>query len=83
MSIVCFYHDLFKVNLMMMMMIEQLAEKHFLSLRYLFFLFQRGVSIKSTPVTLVLPDSKGKSFLVNIFDTPGTFASGSISFLRI
>ena len=32
---------------------------------------ERGVGIKSTPVTLVLPDSKGKSFLVNILDTPG------------
>ena len=32
---------------------------------------ERGVSIKSTPVTLVLPDSKGKSYLLNIFDTPG------------
>ena len=32
---------------------------------------ERGVGIKSTPVTLILPDSKGKSYLVNIFDTPG------------
>ncbi|GIY37647.1 116 kDa U5 small nuclear ribonucleoprotein component [Caerostris extrusa] len=32
---------------------------------------ERGVSIKATPVTLVLPDLKGKSFLMNIFDTPG------------
>lgn len=32
---------------------------------------QRGVSIKATPVTLVLPDVKGKSYLLNIFDTPG------------
>uniref|UniRef100_S4RT10 Tr-type G domain-containing protein n=1 Tax=Petromyzon marinus TaxID=7757 RepID=S4RT10_PETMA len=32
---------------------------------------ERGVSIKSTPVTMVLPDSKGKSFLFNIMDTPG------------
>ena len=34
---------------------------------------ERGVGIKSTPVTLVLPDSKGKSFLMNILDTPGIF----------
>ncbi|GFS72205.1 116 kDa U5 small nuclear ribonucleoprotein component [Nephila pilipes] len=32
---------------------------------------ERGVSIKATPVTFVLPDLKGKSFLMNIFDTPG------------
>lgn len=43
-------------------------------LRYTDTLFteqQRGVSIKATPVTLVLPDVKGKSYLLNIFDTPG------------
>uniref|UniRef100_A0A8C5IWX5 Elongation factor Tu GTP binding domain containing 2 n=2 Tax=Passeriformes TaxID=9126 RepID=A0A8C5IWX5_JUNHY len=33
--------------------------------------FPRGVGIKSTPVTIVLPDTKGKSFLFNIIDTPG------------
>ncbi|KAL3831330.1 hypothetical protein ACJMK2_023095 [Sinanodonta woodiana] len=32
---------------------------------------ERGVSIKATPVTLVLPDTKNKSYLLNIFDTPG------------
>lgn len=32
---------------------------------------QRGVGIKSTPVTMVLPDSRGKSYLFNIIDTPG------------
>ena len=36
-----------------------------------FFFFQRGVSIKATPVSLVLPDSKSKSFLMNVYDTPG------------
>ena len=35
------------------------------------FTYQRGVSIKATPVSLVLPDSKSKSYLVNIYDTPG------------
>ena len=35
------------------------------------FVLQRGVSIKATPVTLVLPDSKTKSYLMNIYDTPG------------
>lgn len=32
---------------------------------------QRGVSIKSQPVTLVLPDVRNKSYLMNVFDTPG------------
>ncbi|XP_038044733.1 116 kDa U5 small nuclear ribonucleoprotein component-like [Patiria miniata] len=32
---------------------------------------ERGVSIKAQPVTLVMPDSKGKHFLMNIMDTPG------------
>lgn len=44
------------------------------ALRYTDTLFteqERGVSIKSIPVTLVLPDVKNKSFLMNIFDTPG------------
>lgn len=27
--------------------------------------------MKSMPITVVLPDVKGKSFLCNIFDTPG------------
>lgn len=32
---------------------------------------QREMSIKSTPMSLVLPDSRGKSYLVNLMDTPG------------
>ncbi|XP_031783314.1 116 kDa U5 small nuclear ribonucleoprotein component [Nasonia vitripennis] len=43
-------------------------------LRYTDTLFteqQRGVSTKAVPVTLVLPDVKSKSFLLNVFDTPG------------
>jgi U5 small nuclear ribonucleoprotein component len=32
---------------------------------------ERGVSIKSTPVSLVLPDVNEKSYFVNVFDTPG------------
>lgn len=32
---------------------------------------QRGVSTKATPVTLLLQDVKSKSYLLNIFDTPG------------
>ncbi|XP_077977947.1 116 kDa U5 small nuclear ribonucleoprotein component-like [Glandiceps talaboti] len=43
-------------------------------LRYTDTLFtevERGVSIKSTPVTLVLQDTRDKSYLMNVFDTPG------------
>ncbi|XP_067121721.1 116 kDa U5 small nuclear ribonucleoprotein component [Centruroides vittatus] len=32
---------------------------------------ERGVSIKATPITFVLQDLKGKSYLMNVFDTPG------------
>ncbi|KAF2675426.1 U5 small nuclear ribonucleoprotein component [Microthyrium microscopicum] len=32
---------------------------------------ERGISIKSSPMTLVLQSTKGKSHLVNIIDTPG------------
>uniref|UniRef100_A0A914UWU3 Tr-type G domain-containing protein n=1 Tax=Plectus sambesii TaxID=2011161 RepID=A0A914UWU3_9BILA len=32
---------------------------------------QRGCGIKSTPVTLLMQDSRNKSFLLNIMDTPG------------
>jgi U5 small nuclear ribonucleoprotein component len=31
----------------------------------------RGISLKSTPMSLVLPSSKGKSYLLNMIDTPG------------
>lgn len=31
----------------------------------------RNLSIKSTPLTLVLPDMRGKSYLFNFIDTPG------------
>ncbi|XP_055679618.1 116 kDa U5 small nuclear ribonucleoprotein component [Lutzomyia longipalpis] len=44
------------------------------NLRYTDTLFteqERGVSIKATPITLVLPDVRQKSYLMNIFDTPG------------
>ena len=34
-------------------------------------LTQRGVSIKATPLSLVMSDSKEKSYLLNVFDTPG------------
>ncbi|RKP24578.1 P-loop containing nucleoside triphosphate hydrolase protein, partial [Syncephalis pseudoplumigaleata] len=31
----------------------------------------RGISIKSMPMSLILPNSKGKSYLFNVMDTPG------------
>ncbi|KAF7458756.1 116 kDa U5 small nuclear ribonucleoprotein component [Cryptosporidium felis] len=31
----------------------------------------RGISIKASPISLVLPNSQGKSFLFNFMDTPG------------
>ena len=51
-----------------------LQSKEDKALRYTDTLFteqERGVSIKSMPVTLVTQDVKGKSFLLNAFDTPG------------
>lgn len=48
------------------------------NLRYTDTLFteqERGCSIKSIPVTLLLQDIRNKSYLMNIFDTPGE-ASG-------
>lgn len=32
---------------------------------------QRGCSIKATPITIVMQDSRQKSYLLNIIDTPG------------
>nr|XP_039255235.1 116 kDa U5 small nuclear ribonucleoprotein component-like [Styela clava] len=32
---------------------------------------ERGLSIKSQPVTLVLPDTRGKNYLINVMDSPG------------
>ena len=34
----------------------------------------RGISLKSTPMSLILEGSNGKSFLMNLVDTPGTQA---------
>ena len=33
---------------------------------------EREMTIKSTPMTFILPDSNSKSFLANIMDTPGS-----------
>jgi len=44
------------------------------AIRYTDMLFmeqQRSLSIKTTPMTLVLPDTREKSFLVNLADSPG------------
>ncbi|CAB1341656.1 unnamed protein product [Coregonus sp. 'balchen'] len=52
----------------------EIRKRDDMDLRYTDILFteqERGVGIKSTPVTMVLPDSRGKSFLFNIMDTPG------------
>lgn len=43
-------------------------------LRYtdtLFTEIERGLSIKTQPLTILLPDSRGKSFLLNVMDSPG------------
>lgn len=43
-------------------------------LRYtdtLFTEIERGISIKAQPITILLPDTKGKSYLLNVMDTPG------------
>ena len=32
---------------------------------------ERKISVKATPITLVMPDSRGKNYLLNLIDTPG------------
>lgn len=46
---------------------------------------KRGISTKAAPMTLVLPNSSGKSHLVNIIDTPGhvNFADEVAASLRL
>ena len=38
----------------------------------------RDLSIKSTPMTVILPNQHGKSFLLNVMDTPGTGLLGCL-----
>ncbi|XP_064401665.1 116 kDa U5 small nuclear ribonucleoprotein component-like [Halichondria panicea] len=35
------------------------------------FVDQCGLSIKATPLSLMMPDPRGKSYLINVFHTPG------------
>lgn len=46
---------------------------------------QRGLSVKTSPMSLVLPGTSGKSHLLNILDTPGhvNFADEIASSLRL
>ncbi|XP_075894731.1 116 kDa U5 small nuclear ribonucleoprotein component [Nelusetta ayraudi] len=66
----------------------EIRKRDDMDLRYTDILFteqERGVGIKSTPVTMVLPDSRGKSYLFNIMDTPGhiNFSDEVTSSMRI
>uniref|UniRef100_A0AAQ5Y378 116 kDa U5 small nuclear ribonucleoprotein component n=1 Tax=Amphiprion ocellaris TaxID=80972 RepID=A0AAQ5Y378_AMPOC len=66
----------------------EIRKRDDVDLRYTDILFteqERGVGIKSTPVTMVLPDSRGKSYLFNIMDTPGhvNFSDEVTSSIRI
>lgn len=52
----------------------ELTQKEGKSYRYTDTLYteqERGVSIKSSPLTIVMQSLKSKSYLVNVFDTPG------------
>jgi len=52
----------------------ELRQKEGKSFRYTDTLYteqERGVSIKSSPITVIMQDLKRKSYLMDIFDTPG------------
>ncbi|KAJ2551983.1 hypothetical protein EV175_003485, partial [Coemansia sp. RSA 1933] len=46
---------------------------------------QRGIGLKAMPVTLVAQDSRGKSFALNIMDTPGhvSFIDEAVAAMRM
>ena len=45
---------------------------------------ERGISITSTPISLVLPDSRSKSHLINFLDTPGHISlTGEVTASRL
>lgn len=46
---------------------------------------EREISVKASPMSMILPDSKGKSYLMNLYDTPGhpNFVDEATAAIRI